>query len=92
MNSKYYPKGKLADSNRTYSEAGLLTASNEIVVLAETGGGKMELMRSQFSRAECTAAQQSAAPCPSGRSCCRPLIYRSGRKKREWVKSDEAQQ
>lgn len=49
MNSDFYIKRKFTSGDRKYSEAELLTASNYLVVLAEPGGGKTELMRS-FAR------------------------------------------
>ena len=49
MTTNFYLSRRLVDSEnhgKTYSEAELLTASNYVVVLAEPGGGKTELMRS----------------------------------------------
>lgn len=46
MNSNFYLSRKLTDTNRTYTEAELLDASKYIVVLAEPGAGKTELMGS----------------------------------------------
>ncbi|HHJ1481478.1 TPA: NACHT domain-containing NTPase [Pseudomonas aeruginosa] len=46
MNSTFYLPRKLLSSDKTYSEEALLAASHYIVVLAEPGGGKTELMAS----------------------------------------------
>lgn len=46
MNSTFYLPRKLVSSDRTYTEEALLTASHYIIVLAEPGGGKTELMGS----------------------------------------------
>jgi len=46
MNSTFYLPRKLLSSDRTYTEEALLTTSHYIVVLAEPGGGKTELMGS----------------------------------------------
>ena len=46
MNSTLYLSRRLSSNDNTYSEPELLAASNYVVVLAEPGGGKTELMRS----------------------------------------------
>lgn len=46
MNSTLYLSRRLSSNGNTYSEPELLAASNYVVVLAEPGGGKTELMRS----------------------------------------------
>ncbi|UAW98952.1 hypothetical protein KEM63_02930 [Halopseudomonas nanhaiensis] len=46
MNSTFYIPRKLLSGDGTYTERSLLEASNWIVVLAEPGGGKTELMGS----------------------------------------------
>ena len=46
MNSIFYLERTFTHSDRTYTETELLTASTHIVVLAEPGGGKTELMKS----------------------------------------------
>lgn len=46
MNSTFYLPRKLLSSDSIYTEEALLTASRYIVVLAEPGGGKTELMGS----------------------------------------------
>ncbi len=46
MSSTFYLSRKLSSSDNTYTEAALLAASNYVVVLAEPGGGKTELMGS----------------------------------------------
>ncbi|MBD9427633.1 hypothetical protein IB232_20035 [Pseudomonas sp. PDM15] len=46
MNSTFYIPRRLSDTNIEYTEESLLDSSNYIVVLAEPGGGKTELMRS----------------------------------------------
>lgn len=46
MNPSYYLPRKLFDSDRTYTETELLAISKYVVVLAEPGGGKSELMSS----------------------------------------------
>lgn len=46
MSSNLYLPRRLTNQDRTYSEEALLAASNYVVVLAEPGGGKTELMGS----------------------------------------------
>lgn len=46
MSSNFYLPRRLSCNDRTYSEETLLVASNYVVVLAEPGGGKTELMGS----------------------------------------------
>lgn len=46
MNSTFYLERSFTHSDRAYTESELLTASKYIVVLAEPGGGKTELMKS----------------------------------------------
>ncbi|WP_371334880.1 hypothetical protein [Klebsiella quasipneumoniae] len=46
MNSTFYLERNFTHGDRTYTETELLTASTHIVVLAEPGGGKTELMKS----------------------------------------------
>lgn len=46
MNSNFYLERNFTHSDRTYTETELLAASTHIVVLAEPGGGKTELMKS----------------------------------------------
>ncbi len=46
MNSTFYLPRSLSCDGKTYTETGLLTASNYVVILAEPGGGKTELMTS----------------------------------------------
>lgn len=46
MNSTFYLDRNFTHGNRTYTETELLAASTHIVVLAEPGGGKTELMKS----------------------------------------------
>lgn len=46
MNSTFYLERNFTHGDRTYSETELLAASTHIVVLAEPGGGKTELMKS----------------------------------------------
>lgn len=46
MNSTFYLSRSLSNNNSIYTEEALLAASNHIVVLAEPGGGKTELMKS----------------------------------------------
>ncbi len=46
MSSTFYLPRSLSSSDKIYTEAELLTASNYVVVLAEPGGGKTELMES----------------------------------------------
>lgn len=46
MNSIFYLERNFTHSDRTYTERELLAASTHIVVLAEPGGGKTELMKS----------------------------------------------
>lgn len=46
MNSTFYLERSFTHGDRTYTESELLAASKYIVVLAEPGGGKTELMKS----------------------------------------------
>lgn len=46
MNSNFYLPRRLLSNDKTYTEEELLAASNYIVILAEPGGGKTELMGS----------------------------------------------
>lgn len=46
MNSTFYLERNFSHGDRAYTETELLAASNYIVVLAEPGGGKTELMKS----------------------------------------------
>jgi hypothetical protein len=46
MNSTFYLPRSLSSNKKTYTEAELLAASSYVVVLAEPGGGKTELMGS----------------------------------------------
>lgn len=46
MNSIFYLPRRLSSNDRAYTEEALLAASNYVVVLAEPGGGKTELMGS----------------------------------------------
>lgn len=46
MTSTFYLPRRLSSNDRTYTEEALLAASNYVVVLAEPGGGKTELMGS----------------------------------------------
>ena len=46
MNSTFYLERNFTHGDRTYTETELLAASTHIVVLAEPGGGKTELMKS----------------------------------------------
>lgn len=46
MSSTFYIPRSLSGSDQIYTEAELLTASSYVVVLAEPGGGKTELMES----------------------------------------------
>jgi len=58
MSSYFYLPRSLSSDEKTYTEASLLDASNYIVVLAEPGGGKTELMKSlarQLDTSELTA-------------------------------------
>ena len=46
MSSTFYLPRRLLSNDEIYTETGLLAASNYVVVLAEPGGGKTELLRS----------------------------------------------
>ena len=46
MGSNFYLPRSLSSNDRTYTETELLATFNYVVVLAEPGGGKTELMRS----------------------------------------------
>ena len=52
MNQTFYLERKLFNDDKTYSEAELLRASNHIVILAEPGAGKTELLKSLAKRLE----------------------------------------
>jgi len=72
MSSTFYLPRSLSSSDKTYTEAALLAASNYVVVLAEPGGGKTELMWSlaqQLGTSSVTAnvfrhVGADAASCP----------------------------
>jgi hypothetical protein len=55
MSTIFYLPRSLADNDKTYTETALLAASNYVVVLAEPGGGKTELMGSLAQRLGTTA-------------------------------------
>lgn len=46
MNSTFYLPRRLSNGDRTYTESELLAAANYVVILAEPGAGKTELMNS----------------------------------------------
>ena len=55
MSTTFYLPRSLADNDKTYTETELLSASNYVVVLAEPGGGKTELMESLAQQLGTTA-------------------------------------
>jgi len=55
MRSTFYLPRRLYSNDNTFTETGLLAASNYVVVLAEPGGGKTELMRSLAQQLGTTA-------------------------------------
>jgi cytidylate kinase len=60
MNSVFYLQRNLVSVDKTFTEAELLSTSNFVVVLAEPGGGKTELMGSlaqQLGTKTVTASQ-----------------------------------
>ena len=60
MSSTFYLPRRLASNDMTYTETELLAASSYVVVLAEPGGGKTELMGSlaqQLGTAAVTASK-----------------------------------
>ncbi|MCF6254799.1 MAG: hypothetical protein L3J98_15360 [Gammaproteobacteria bacterium] len=59
MNSTFYLPRSLSSDDKTYTETGLLAASNYVVVLAEPGGGKTELMGSLAQQLGTTAVTAS---------------------------------
>ena len=59
MNSTFYLPRSLSSNDNTYTETGLLAASNYVVVLAEPGGGKTELMGSLAQQLGTTAVTAS---------------------------------
>lgn len=59
MSTTFYLPRSLADNDKTYTETELLAASNYVVVLAEPGGGKTELMESLAQQLGTTAVTAS---------------------------------
>ncbi len=59
MSSTFYLPRSLSSNEKTFSEAKLLAASNYVVVLAEPGGGKTELMASLAKQLGTTAMTAS---------------------------------
>lgn len=59
MSSTFYLPRNLSGDDKIYSEAELIAASNYVVVLAEPGGGKTELMRSLAQQLGTTAVTAS---------------------------------
>jgi predicted NACHT family NTPase len=59
MNSFFYLERNLTYDDRTYTEEELLATSKYIVVLAEPGGGKTELMKSLARKLSTTALSAS---------------------------------
>ncbi len=59
MSSTFYLPRRLSSSGETYTEQGLLAASSYLVVLAEPGGGKTELMGSLAAQLDTTAVTAS---------------------------------
>jgi hypothetical protein len=59
MSKTFYLPRSLADKDKTYTETELLAASNYVVVLAEPGGGKTELMGSLAQQLGTTAVTAS---------------------------------
>ncbi|MEP1059710.1 MULTISPECIES: hypothetical protein [Cyanophyceae] len=59
MSTTFYLPRSLADNDKTYTETELLAASHYVVVLAEPGGGKTELMGSLAQQLGTTAVTAS---------------------------------
>lgn len=59
MSTNFYLPRSLADNAKTYAETELLAASNYVIVLAEPGGGKTELMESLAQQLGTTAVTAS---------------------------------
>lgn len=59
MSSKFYLQRTLTGGEKSFSEAVLLSASRYIVVLAEPGGGKTELMNSLADQLGCAVVTAS---------------------------------
>ena len=59
MSSAFYLPRSLSSNDKTYTETELLAASNYVVVLAEPGGGKTELMGSLAQQLGTTAVTAS---------------------------------
>ncbi|EKU96882.1 hypothetical protein Lepto7375DRAFT_0802 [Leptolyngbya sp. PCC 7375] len=55
MSTTFYLPRSLINNDRTYTETELLAASNYVVILAEPGGGKTELMGSLAQQLDTTA-------------------------------------
>ena len=55
MSSTFYLPRSLSLNDNTYTETGLLAASNYVVILAEPGGGKTELMTSLAQQLDTSA-------------------------------------
>ena len=59
MSTTFYLPRSLINNDRTYTETELLAASNYVVILAEPGGGKTELMGSLAQQLDTTAITAS---------------------------------
>lgn len=59
MNSTFYLERTFIHGDKTYTETELLAASTHIVVLAEPGGGKTELMKSLARKLNTTVLNAS---------------------------------
>ncbi len=59
MNSIFYLERHFTHGDRTYTETELLAASTHVVVLAEPGGGKTELMKSLARKLNTTVLNAS---------------------------------
>jgi hypothetical protein len=59
MSTTFYLPRSLKNNSKTYTEAELIAASNHVVVLAEPGGGKTELMGSLAQQLSTTAITAS---------------------------------
>jgi hypothetical protein len=74
MSTTFYLPRSLADNDKTYTETELLAASNYVVVLAEPGGGKTELMGSLAQQLGTTTVTASKFAYVGARTKNIPLV------------------
>lgn len=74
MSTTFYLPRSLADNDKTYTEPELLAASNYVVVLAEPGGGKTELMGSLARQLDTTVVTASKLAYAETKATNIPLV------------------